>query len=100
MKRHHVSGETAGSNLHPQDGRTDFSDTMVPLYQTTWRHTHYDYNITTHQPVDLFPTTRSMVPIIHTENKYSETYLQQKRKGPKFFFSVSVSFPFTQVLEV
>jgi len=40
-----------------------------------------------------------VVPTIHTENKYSETCLQQKRKGPKFF-SVSDSFPFTQVLEV
>jgi len=71
---------------------------MVPVFQNTRRHIHYNYNLTTRQLVDLFPTTRSMVPTIHTENKYSKTCLQQKRKGPKFF-SVSDSFPFTQVME-
>jgi len=64
---------------------------MVPVYQTTRRHIHYDYNLTTHLLVDLFPTTRSIVvPTIHIENKYSETCPQQKRKGPKCFFF----FPF------
>jgi len=66
---------------------------MVPVYQTTRHHIHYDYNLKTYQLVDLFPATRSMVPTIETGNKYSETCLQQKRKGPKFipFQTVSLS---------